>query len=765
MLEDSLKDLKYIKKIDKLINKSIGVDHLIAEIETMDETKLKNNLFNNAELLEKHQKMVNDIKNITDDKEVFAYLNNYLEEIAPILLQLNEKNNEKKKEIVELINNINIVLRSTSYEEMKKNYAEIVKPDDLIPITSLEEFETATIGFEKLDDPLEIYELKRMLVKSRNELESAYGINEKGLEVIKKVEKVEITKKDLVQLEIKEDDTPENKEKLQEVNKILDIFKTIAKPHIDSKSQPTMLSEKEIGILNVLKKNMGTEEFKNLKIKWNPFVGLYIDSKEGLNNDNQKLIMSHTDLVSTFQKSHEEVKDGSRESALTIGSDGLIRGSLDNTLTNAIVLNNIVNKKFENNVGFLFDRGEETGMWGASNFHDKKETDKWFEIELNTKTLKLSLNETEAPSFKKDLITVNTDVTMPSVSNPFTFEVRHFSKNTKNKMNELFSEAHISTYGNDDSASAVNNDMVAMSLCISTGTNVSYDKEGKVCFGGGCHSNNTATSIDNIYSYSMVFEPFMKAIGKEFQIEIEKPIYKSYNKYDFYGTSDILNDLGKLQDYEFDYSSIYNSYDDAPEMYDMSKDDIVFEFLRESLNKIDDGLEEVNGFYNLQLEEYEIQELTSILQTKIAGITEATIAKCDTKQDILTVLLKNVTDQELVEIEQYLYSDIEDQDEEFDMDNIQELIGDELYDFAYSVIIENSKYHTPENFDDMMTLQITSKEEVKILEKIQEKIEGVTSLNNVDTFNDLIELMAISINEKEIVHFTQEYEIQNVIEM
>lgn len=763
---------KYINKINKLIN-NINEDYILnkseekvmaffKEINALETKKLNKHLDYNGELLTKHYAFVDSFKhfksNENDFDEVKKKTNNFLIDMQKELLNSNVKEDNKKEGktmIKDLIEELNGALRTSNIKDMIEKYESIKFPKDFIEIDELKEFEENIYNLILEDfDPMDIYELKRLLVKGRETILSVYEVEKTDAvgNIIKKEKKEEITKEDLVKFEINEN----NKEELEKMNEILEIFHTIAKPHVDSRTEVTTLSEKEIGVLNVIKKNLGSEEFSKLKIKWNPFVGLLIESKDGLNNDNQKLIMSHTDLVPTFQKSHMEVKEGKRKSALTIGSDGLIRGSLDNTLPNAIVLNNFVKNKFESNVSILFDRGEETGAWGAENFHESKKTDMWSDVKLNMETLMIGLIKTDAPLFKKDLITINTDVTMPSVTNPYTFEVRDFSQNTKTKMKDVFPDAYISKYGFDDSTAAVQDDMKAFSYCVSVGTNVSK-KDGNFCFGGKCHSNDTATTIENILSYNETFEPLIKALGKEIEIEIEK-------KPEFKNNTYAGSNTDKYQEMINQYNK--NHYEDEmPIMVDIPKEDVVFEILRGVLLEVDDGLDEIDGFTSLMLEEFEIEQIAEGLQEYVASITKEDLSECETKQDIINLIEKNMTDEEF-EINQRKIIEFDDEDfEEYDQSVVYEMIGEELYDFAYNVLLENVSSFKEEDFDEFMTLEFTSEEESIVVEHLKDKISSIKNLNDIETFNDLIELLADNVSKEEIEYFTNEYQIDTIIEM
>lgn len=85
-------------------------------------------------------------------------------------------------------------------------------------------------------------------------------------------------------------------------------------------------------------------------------VGIYLPSKK----NPKKIIVSHMDLVRTFQNGFLENKKFKVE-------NGEVIGALDNTLTNAILTIAIENSKTDD-VAFLFTEGEETGLTGMSFF-------------------------------------------------------------------------------------------------------------------------------------------------------------------------------------------------------------------------------------------------------------------------------------------------------------------------------------------------------------------------------------------------------------
>jgi len=192
------------------------------------------------------------------------------------------------------------------------------------------------------------------------------------------------------------------------INNILEIYHKISLPH--TKKSNNILNLKYKGILESILEVKGKDSFNNLNIMFNPEIGLLIQSKDGINSKEQVLIMSHADLVSTFEKVHNEVYEKIRKSALLIDERGLISGSLDNTITNAILLSNFLNNSLANNVSLLFEVDEETNMKGTKGFFDKDYFYSWYkvrfddEIELSLLNIKENSKENqEINKIKKDI--------------------------------------------------------------------------------------------------------------------------------------------------------------------------------------------------------------------------------------------------------------------------------------------------------------------------------------------------------------------------
>ena len=153
---------------------------------------------------------------------------------------------------------------------------------------------------------------------------------------------------------------------------VLEMFSAIAKTTSDNQKQDEIMS---------ICSNLGLEVL-NIKD-----AGIYVSNKDS-QFDIDLLFVSHFDLVPTFERGFAKNKD------FFVDDNGTVSGALDNTLTNAALLQAVIeNGCLPKNVGILFTDGEESGLWGMKNFF---------------KYLKgLSLFE----SFKENIFFVNLDVT------------------------------------------------------------------------------------------------------------------------------------------------------------------------------------------------------------------------------------------------------------------------------------------------------------------------------------------------------------------
>ena len=366
-----------------------------------------------------------------------------------------------------------------------------------------------------------------------------------------------------------------NKELEDKMNGILEVFHEITKTHDNNlnRNGETALevrdiTNKEFAILNLIYKKIGKEEFNKLGVSWNPYIGLFIPSKEGFDKEKQVLMMSHLDLVTPFENVHRKVENGEMVSALTIMDDQeinentIIAGSLDNTMTNAVLLNNILNNRFDNNVNALFETDEENKMNGTKFFFQEEKEDFWNKISLNNGEIKLE--QIEAPSIKKDLKVVNLDVTM-GYEEPCAIETRNFTKESSDAILEKHNVLGHKKYGYDDSTLTVREGLLALSYCVNVGTKIEPLENGKNSFSGGCHSMNTFSSIENVLTYSDLMPELVHSISKELNLELNgKPLRElkdvDYENFDYIFNDEkgmfvdevfeALNEKYKLEDYK-----------------------------------------------------------------------------------------------------------------------------------------------------------------------------------------------------------------------
>jgi len=659
------------REVDKYIKNSLDImpkDSVLSKESTKTTTFSKDN-----------KKLVNDLRDLSEDLRLAIYSDDPISELLDLdfddielptkienkLANLYEKIdkvytddgdvfNVVKKFYNKLENDYNFKLDPYHSKKERTSAKEVI--EELTKIKN-QKFLISTINtaFAKIDfsmKDLDILEsqidefniailpdnAKKIISKMIEEMNSFYEIkikdNFKNKKTISTFKPEPIVKReDLINL----DDIKENKE----FNKILKIFHNIAKPHIDDSKLPVNISEKEISILSAIIQKLGKKSLEDINIKWNPMVGLFIESKEGFEKENQKLIMSHSDLVGTFQKMHQDVKDGKRKSAIQLGDDGLLSGSLDNTMTNAIVLNNYLEGRLEDNVSILFDRGEETGMWGAQNFHDGKHDDKWVQIELDTDSMKLSSMSTTAPITQKDCIVINTDVTM-GYKEPYAFEVRDFDKETKKGIKNAFIKGAMSNYNHDDSADTVAKINPTMSFCFTVGSNKTKLKSGEYKFSGGCHSEFTFTTKFNIESYSEDFSPFINSIGNELEIKLDlTPATSRYKRMSTY--SDYIND------HSYKYDLVVNVTDD--DKLELVKETVADAFL--SINMV---IENLNEFEVIQLSEPELKDLLEELGETFGNLELKDYKNFSTLNEFYNLLARDMTDKEYTE----LYMDDDD---------------------------------------------------------------------------------------------------------
>jgi len=89
-------------------------------------------------------------------------------------------------------------------------------------------------------------------------------------------------------------------------------------------------------------------------------IGVIVPAK----NEKKRVVVSHMDLIPTFNK-------GFKESRKYIIEDNKIIGALDNTITNAVAMITAFHTKAKD-TEFVFTEGEETGFWGMKAYIKKR---------------------------------------------------------------------------------------------------------------------------------------------------------------------------------------------------------------------------------------------------------------------------------------------------------------------------------------------------------------------------------------------------------
>ena len=142
-------------------------------------------------------------------------------------------------------------------------------------------------------------------------------------------------------------------QKVEKMTKTIEMFKKLALTTKDFQKQQM--------ILDLLK-------------DFNP---VYIEGTGIFISGGKKVIVSHYDLVRPFEAGFAEGR--------TIVVDGeIVTGALDNTITNAILINELLEHGLPEDTSILFTDGEETGLTGMSNFMSNlKKKKKYFFINLD----------------------------------------------------------------------------------------------------------------------------------------------------------------------------------------------------------------------------------------------------------------------------------------------------------------------------------------------------------------------------------------------
>lgn len=288
-----------------------------------------------------------------------------------------DKYKKAKKAFLHLLHEIvvGVIVVDDDIKEIHIENAKYLKDNDMLLLNHyvnnlIEIVEKRT---KNIDLELDLYEKEKYGINTISELKTKYSVTTNSNNIISN-KKNNYEFKNLKPLKLLE-----NTEENEKLNDILNIYHDISLPHkIKDKN---LINLKYIGILNSIFNGIGEAEFKELNIMFNPKIGLLIQSEEGINNPNQILIMSHADLVPSFEKIHTEIYEGKRETALNIDDNGLISGSLDNTITNAVVIDNFIKRKLGNNVSILFEVDEETSMNGSKGFFQKDFFYSWYKLD------------------------------------------------------------------------------------------------------------------------------------------------------------------------------------------------------------------------------------------------------------------------------------------------------------------------------------------------------------------------------------------------
>lgn len=145
--------------------------------------------------------------------------------------------------------------------------------------------------------------------------------------------------------------------------KILETFGLFCQPYKDEKGGPKLEA-----VSNFL---------ENISKEWVPGIGLIVNKQE----NPKKVVVSHMDLIKTFRKGFAENKTFEIV-------DGEVVGALDNTITNAVLAEIIIELRDTDalqDIEFLFSEGEEVGMIGMKNYlkAHKQRVEKAFFINLD----------------------------------------------------------------------------------------------------------------------------------------------------------------------------------------------------------------------------------------------------------------------------------------------------------------------------------------------------------------------------------------------
>jgi len=267
------------------------------------------------------------------------------------------------------------------------------------------------------------------------------------------------------------------------MKEILKIMSLISKPFKNGQG------EKEATIINILKSK-------------NPIymegIGIIVPAKK----TRKIVVVSHIDLIKKFNKGFSVDK-----TFLLKKDENKIIGALDNTLTNAVLIETIKNLEkqgLDDNIEYLFTENEEIDLGGMKNY--------------------MILNK----EFIKDIFFINLDVTYENWGHPASIEYDNPSFNICKQIKSKIKDQNITIDRDEDDLSAVlRNKGYGFSYCVPTKGNI--------------HSYNNYANLDQIEKYKLNLEILLTAINFE---EKEKDIFrenirlierfKTYKKYKKY---------------------------------------------------------------------------------------------------------------------------------------------------------------------------------------------------------------------------------------
>jgi len=190
-------------------------------------------------------------------------------------------------------------------------------------------------------------------------------------------------------------------DKEKTIQEILKIFKEIALP-CETDNIKTPLKENKI--IELLKS-------KYPQIKYNKEIGILIPAKT--KNSKKLIITSHYDLIPSFNKGFKNQRE-----PFTL-NENKIKGALDNTITNAVLIYLLLNFNIPESTEVVFTNMEEVGCIGMKNY-----------------LLKIEKENIEKEKLKTDLFFINLDVTNECWKEKVSlemdypiYEIIHFLKN------------------------------------------------------------------------------------------------------------------------------------------------------------------------------------------------------------------------------------------------------------------------------------------------------------------------------------------------